>query len=103
MQMILWITNKERCYIVDVNELEKRAALDSLKGEGTYAQAVEVAEKDTTINSLNENITTLNGTVETLTNDVNNLTEQNSSIIARKLKSWNNSISTLTVERWSSI
>ena len=94
----LEITNKERCYIVDVNEAE-RAALESLKGEGTYAQAVEaVAEKDTTINSLNENITTLNGTVETLTNDVNNLTEQNSQY-STQIEELNNSISTLTVER----
>lgn len=94
----LEITNKERCYIVDVNETE-RAALDSLKGEGTYAQAVEaVTEKDTTINSLNEEITTLNGTVENLTNDVNNLTEQNSQY-STQIEELNNSISTLTVER----
>lgn len=94
----LEITNKERCYIVDVNETE-RAALDSLKGEGTYAQAVEaVTEKDTTINSLNEEITTLNGTVETLTTDVNNLTEQNSQY-STQIEELNNSISTLTVER----
>ena len=94
----LEITNKERCYIVDVNETE-RAALDSLKGEGTYAQAVEaVAEKDTTINSLNEEITTLNGNVEILTNDVNNLTEQNSQY-STQIEELNNSISTLTVER----
>jgi outer membrane murein-binding lipoprotein Lpp len=94
----LEITNKERCYIVDVNETE-RAALDSLKGEGTYAQAVEaVAEKDTTISSLNEEITTLNSTVETLTTDVNNLTEQNSQY-STQIEELNNSISTLTVER----
>lgn len=94
----LEITNKERCYIVDVNETE-REALESLKGEGTYAQAVEaVTEKDTTINSLNENITALNGTVETLTNDVNNLTEQNSQY-STQIEELNNSISTLTVER----
>lgn len=94
----LEITNKERCYIIDVNETE-RAALESLKGEGTYAQAVEaVAEKDTTINSLNEEITTLNGNVETLTNDVNNLTEQNSKY-STQIEELNNSISTLTMER----
>lgn len=94
----LEIINKERCYIVDVNEAE-RAALDSLKGEGTYAQAVEaVAEKDTTINSLNEEIATLNGSVEALTNDVNNLTEQNSQY-STQIEELNNSISTLTVER----
>ena len=94
----LEITNKERCYIVDVNESE-RAALESLKGEGTYAQVVEaVAEKDTTINSLNEENATLKGSVETLTTDVNNLTEQNSQY-STQIEELNNSISTLTVER----
>ena len=94
----LEITNKERCYIVDVNETE-RAALDSLKGEGTYAQAVEVvAEKDTTINSLNEEITSLKTSVETLSSNVNELTEQNSQY-STQIEELNNSISTLTIER----
>ena len=94
----LEITNKERCYIVDVNETE-RAALDSLKGEGTYAQAVEaVAEKDTTINSLREENTSLGTTVEELTTSVNELTEQNSQY-STQIEELNNSISTLTMER----
>jgi myosin heavy subunit len=94
----LEITNKERCYIVDVNETE-RAALDSLKGEGTYTQAVEaVAEKDATINSLREENASLGTSVEELTGSVNELTEQNSQY-STQIEELNNSISTLTMER----
>ena len=80
----LEITNKERCYIVDVNETEK-SALENLKGEGTYAQVVEsIAEKDTTIS--------------TLTDSVNDLTEKNSEY-STKVGELENTISTLTTER----
>lgn len=94
----LEITNKERCYIVDVNETE-RAALDSLKGEGTYVQVVEaIAEKDATINSLREENASLGTSVEELTGSVNELTEQNSQY-STQIEELNNSISTLTMER----
>jgi predicted transcriptional regulator len=101
----LEITNKERCYIVDVNESEK-AALDSLRGEGTYAQVVEtMTEKDNTINSLNENINTLNENVEGLNQQISelngtveNLTESNSNF-STQIEELNNTISTLTIER----
>ena len=80
----LEITNKERCYIVDVNEEEKNA-LTNLKGEGTYAQVVsDIAAKDETINSL--------------TTSVNDLTEKNSEY-STKVEELENSISTLTTER----
>ena len=101
----LEITNKERCFIVDVNESEKQA-LDNLKGEGTYAQVVEtIVEKDNTINSLNENINTLNGDVENLNaqiselnGTVENLTESNSNF-STQIEELNQTISTLTIER----
>jgi uncharacterized protein YoxC len=80
----LEITNKERCYIVDVNEEEKNA-LTNLRGEGTYAQVVsDIAAKDETINSL--------------TASVNDLTEKNSEY-STKVEELENSISTLTTER----
>lgn len=80
----LEITNKERCYIVDVNEEEKNA-LANLKGEGTYTQVVsDIAAKDETINSL--------------TTSVNDLTEKNSEY-STKVEELENSISTLTTER----
>lgn len=87
----LEITNKERCYIVDVNEAEKKA-LNDLKGEGTFTEVVEtIAEKDNTINSLNTEIETLNGNVTTLT-------EQNSEY-STKVEELETANSTLTTER----
>lgn len=94
----LEITNKERCYIVDVNESEK-AALASLKGESTYERAVEAfAEKDATISSLNEQIGTLTTDIETERNTVANLTEENSQY-STKIAELESTNSTLTMER----
>ena len=94
----LEITNKERCYIVDVNESEK-AALASLKGESTYEQAVEAfAEKDVTISSLNEQIGTLTTDIETERNTVANLTEENSQY-STKIAELETTNSTLIMER----
>ena len=94
----LEITNKERCYIVDVNESEK-AALASLKGESTYEQAVEAfAEKDATISSLNEQIGTLTTDIETERNTVANLTEENSQY-SPKIAELETTNSTLIMER----
>lgn len=92
----LEITNKERCYIVDVNETEK-AALDGLKDN--YAQATAtIEEKDNTINSLNENVETLNAQISELNGTVENLTESNSNF-STQIEELNGTISTLTTER----
>ena len=92
----LEITNKERCYIVDVNESEK-AALDGLKDN--YAQATAtIEEKDNTINSLNENVETLNAQISELNGTVENLTESNSNF-STQIEELNGTISTLTTER----
>ena len=92
----LEITNRERCYIVDVNETEK-AALDSLKDN--YSQAVTtIEEKDNTINSLNENVETLNAQISELNGTVENLTESNSNF-STQIEELNGTISTLTTER----
>ena len=94
----LEITNKERCYIVDVNEAEKEA-LNGLKGEGTFIEAAAaVTEKDNTINSLNETITTLTSELENANNTVVTLTEENSQY-STKVGELENENSTLTIER----
>lgn len=71
------ITGKERCYIVDVNEEEKNA-LDSLKGAGTYAEAVET-------------VTAMTSTIATLTEENNNY--------STKVGELETNNSTLTTER----
>ena len=99
----LEITNRERCYIVDVNE-EEKAALDNLNAN--YSQALAtIEEKEGTINSLNENIASLNENIETLNTTVQEngttittLTEQNSEF-STQIEELNTQISTLTTER----
>lgn len=94
----LEITNKERCYIVDVNETEKEA-LNNLKGEGTFSEAAsQMTEQTNTINSLTETVNTLNGQIETLNSSVSTLTEENSQY-SIKVGELNDNISTLTTER----
>lgn len=94
----LEITNKERCYIVDVNEAEKEA-LKTIQGEGTFEQAVQVAtEKDETINSLNATVSELNEQITTLNTNVTTLTEENSQY-STKVEELENNISTLSTER----
>lgn len=94
----LEITNKERCYIVDVNEAEK-AALASIKGESTYeAAATAFAEKDATINSLNEEISSFKSVKETDDATIATLTEENSNY-STKVEELESSNSTLTMER----
>lgn len=92
------ITGRERCYIVDVNTEEKEA-LTSLRGEGTFTQAVEardaqaamVEEQATKISSLQERVTTAEEAVSNLTTE-----NQNYSIKVGELEE---NISTLTTER----
>lgn len=94
----LEITNKERCYIVDVNETEK-TALNSIKGESTYEQvAADITEKDNTINSLNTTVEELNTSVATLTENNEKLTSENSEY-STKVGELEDVISTLTTER----
>ena len=94
----LEITNRERCYIVDVNEAEK-SALNNIKGESTFEQVESnIVEKDNTIASLNEEITTLKNSVDELTGNNENLSKENSEY-STKVEELENSISTLTMER----
>lgn len=108
----LEITNKERCFIVDVNEAEKNA-LNNIKGENTYveveaniaanAETIEnlnntVGELNTTVENLNATIGELNGQVTTLTETNENLTTENSNY-STKVGELEETISTLTTER----
>ena len=108
----LEITNKERCYIVDVNEAE-RNALNNIKGESTYveveaniaanAETIEnlnntVGELNTTVDNLNTTIGELNGQVTTLTETNENLSTENSNY-STKVGELEETISTLTTER----
>ena len=115
----LEITNRERCYIVDVNEAE-RAALNNIKGESTYAEVeaniaanaatIEelngtVGELNNTIGELNSTVETLNGTIEGLNTRVTEITEVNENLFTEnseystKVGELENTISTLTTER----
>ena len=108
----LEITNRERCYIVDVNEAEKNA-LNNIKGESTYteveaniaasAETIEnlnttVGELNTTVETLNTTVTELNGQINTLTETNENLTTENSNY-STKVGELEDTISTLTIER----
>lgn len=108
----LEITNRERCYIVDVNEAE-RNALNNIKGESTYVEveahiteleagAVSSAETIVSLNSTIENQNTtigeLNSQVTTLTGTNENLTTENSNY-GTKVGELEVTISTLTIER----
>lgn len=108
----LEITNRERCYIVDVNEAEKNA-LNNIKGESTYAEVeaniaanaetienlnTTVGELNTTVESLNTTIGELNGQVTTLTETNENLSTENSNY-STKVGELEETISTLTTER----
>lgn len=108
----LEITNKERCYIVDLNEAEK-TALANIKGESTYTEVeTRIAELEANATAATETIAALNTTIETqegtigdLNSIVANLTETNENLTTEnynystKVEELNETISTLTTER----
>ena len=108
----LEITNRERCYIVDVNEAEKNA-LNNIKGESTYVEVeaniaasattienlnTTIGELNTTVETLNNTVTELNGQITTLNESNENLTTENSNY-STKVGELEDTISTLTTER----
>ena len=85
------ITARERCYIVDVNTAEKEA-LTTLRGEGTFAQAVETRDaQNVKIEEQATEISSLNTQIETLTTENQNY--------STKVEELEGNISTLTTER----
>ncbi len=108
----LEITNRERCYIVDVNEAEKNA-LNNIRGESTYVEVeaniaasattienlnTTIGELNTTVETLNNTVTDLNGQITTLNESNENLTTENSNY-STKVGELEETISTLTTER----
>ena len=89
----LEITNREDCFIVDVNATEK-AALEALHAinNNTY-EAI-----DAKFESLNDDLTTANETIKTLEGDVTNLSTQNSEF-STKIGELEGNISTLNTEK----
>jgi chromosome segregation ATPase len=101
----LEITNKERCYIVDVNEAEK-TALNNIKGESTYTEVeTHIAELEAGATTSAETIETQNTTIGELNSQVATLTEINENLITEnsnystKVGELEETISTLTTER----
>jgi chromosome segregation ATPase len=108
----LEITNRERCYIVDVNE-EEKAALNNIKGESTYAEveasinanAETIVSLEGTIGELNTNIEGLNTTIGELNTQISSLTENAENLTAEnakyssKVEELGETISTLSTER----
>lgn len=85
------ITARERCYIVDVNTAEKEA-LTTLRGEGTFAQAVETRDaQNVKIEEQATEISSLNTQIENLTTENQNY--------STKVGELEENISTLTTER----
>lgn len=98
----LEITNKERCYIVDINEAEKQA-LETIKGENTYSQVVEnIASKDKNIETLNETVNELNTKIEEFTANTENLTSSISELNTQ-IDEYKENISTLIQEKETEI
>lgn len=85
------ITQRERCYIVDVNAEEKEA-LRTLKGEGTYAQVL--AQQETNAATISDQATT----IESLTDQLDEIKTQKENY-STKVAELENTISTLTIER----
>lgn len=74
----LEITNKERCYIVDVNENEKNA-LDNLHkmNNNTYEAIDEnFTSMANELSTANENLTAANATIEERDNTINSLNDE---------------------------
>ena len=115
----LEITNRERCYIIDVNEAEKKA-LDNIKGESTYAEVEAsingkdetILSQESTIGEFNSKVEALNRTIEDLDHNVGelntqitSLTETNENLTTEnteystKIEELENTISTLSSER----
>ena len=96
----LEITKKERCYIVDVNESEKRA-LDNLHklNNNTYEAIDEnFTSMANELNAANENLTAANATIEERDNTINSLNDE-ISLNNTKIEELGNENATLIQEK----
>lgn len=116
----LEITNRERCFIVDVNESERNALqmLQSLNGtyEATYEKYGEISnelatanetitERENTIATLNDEISNHSTKIEELSGDIATLTQERDDAVAlhtsvsERLATIENTLTTVTEER----
>lgn len=116
----LEITNRERCFIVDVNESERNALqmLQSLNGtyEATYEKYGEISnelatanetitERENTIATLNDEISNHSTKIEELSGDIATLTQERDDAVAlhtsvsERLTTIENTLTTVTEER----
>ena len=95
----LEITNREDCYIVDVNEAEKNA-LKNLHGmnNNTYENVDANFVSAESLADVTSQLETANSTITELNNSVNTLTEQNSEF-STKIGELESNISTLNTEK----
>ena len=94
----LEITNKEDCYIIDVNEAEKNALKNLHENNNcTYENVDTNYVSAATLEEANANLATANATIEELNGTVNTLTEQNSEF-STKIEELTNANSTLNTE-----
>ena len=95
----LEITNREDCYIVDVNEAEKNALKNLHEKNNNTFENVDTNYVDVeSYNTVNDALATANATIEELHGSVSTLTEQNSNF-STKIGELENSISTLNTEK----
>lgn len=96
----LEITNREDCFIVDVNASE-RAALEALHAMNEYTyEAIDAKfeEIKTELNTAQTDLATANVTIEELNNNVTTLSNENSEF-STKIGELENNISTLNTEK----
>ena len=95
----LEITKKEECFIVDVNETEKKA-LDALheKNNNTYENVDANFVSAESLADVTSQLATANNTILELNDSVNTLTEQNSEF-STKIEELTNENATLSTER----
>lgn len=95
----LEITNREDCYIVDVNEAEKNALKNLHTSNGGTYECVDTNYVSTaSLDEANNSLAAANATIEELNGNITTLTEQNSEF-STKIEELTNENSTLSTER----
>jgi predicted transcriptional regulator len=95
----LEITNREDCYIVDVNEAEKNALKNLHENNGGTYECVDTNYVSAaSLDEANNSLTAANATIEELSGNITTLTEQNSEF-STKIEELTNEKTTLIIEK----
>ena len=95
----LEITNREDCFIVDVNEAERNALRNlHANNNGTYENVDTNYVSAASLEEANNSLANANATIEELNGTVSTLTEQNSEF-STKIEELTNENTTLSTER----